>query len=112
MTSIGTGLMSPMIVVLQEMEMSLDDSSMGMNKTAVADGSCDSIALSEASGDSMDMSLQTTVTMAPAPRKSVLPFAVQKDQSLAGVSRSVFEPGMEEGGKQRWSLARMMAWRN
>ena len=87
--------------------MSLDDSSMGMNKTAVADGSWDSIALSEASGDSMDMSLQTTVAMEPVPRKSVLPFAAtQKDQSLAGVSRSVFEPDLRKENLSRAECVR------
>ena len=77
--------------------MSLDESaegnsSVGMNKTAVADASSDSLALSEASGDSMDMSLQQSV----APRKSILPFA-----QLAGPSSgSVIKHGLDMGENQ------------
>ena len=91
----------------------MDDSSMGLNKTAMAEGSSDSIALSETSGDVMDLSLLAAPAVA-APRKSILPFSSASSENLTSVQdvRDTFQPGgacmmlRDEGqlGTRSWIL--------
>ena len=74
----------------------MDDSSMGLNKTAMAEGSSDSIALSENSGDVMDLSLLAAPVVA-ASRKSILPFSLTQTENVTSVQdvRDTFQPGGE-----------------
>ena len=71
-----------------------DDSSMGMNKTTVAEISADSIGLTDTSGDAMETTLRSTLTYAVAPRKSMLPFASTQSQEPPSKTTNDFRPGL------------------